>query len=442
MSALHLGTLAHLKANPFVAADALEIVESGALLVDAAGRIVRAGARAELAALAPEAEIVEHGASWLLPGLVDGHIHFPQHYATAAYGRHLLDWLDRSILPAETAYADAELAERTARRFVRRLLACGTTTALAFGSQFLHANLSLFDAAAEAGLRLIAGMTLMDLGGPEILLQSVESARDHAETLIARCRGESLLRYAVTPRYALSCSPEMMELCADLLKRYPETYLQTHINESRGEIEAVMAHYADCRDYLEVYERFGLVTERTVLAHDIHVSDAQLERLARARCAVCHCPSSNLYLGSGLFPLARHIEQGVSVCMGTDIGAGTRFSLWENLSDAYKIQQLQGYTLDAARLLYLGTLAGAESLRLSHETGNFAADKRADFLVLNPDANPYLGERLERCANPENQLFCLLHLATEREIEETYVGGKRVYRNSSEEDAVVAFFDL
>lgn len=432
MTVLHLGTVAHLKADPFRdPAGALEIVESGALLVDAQGRIVRVGTRRELAASAPEAEIVEHGAAWLLPGSIDGHVHFPQYAATAAYGRHLLDWLERSILPAETAYADAELAERTARRFVRRLLACGTTTALVFGSQFRHANLSLFDAAADAGLRLIAGATLMDRGGPASLLQTVAQARDHAEELIARCRGERLSHYAVTPRYALSCSAGMMDLCADLLRRHPEIYVQTHINESLGEIEAVMAHYADCRDYLEVYERFGLVTDRTVLAHDIHVSDAQLQRLARAGCAVCHCPSSNLYLGSGLFPLMRHIEHGVRVCMGTDIGAGTRFSVWENLSDAYKIQQLQGHTLNAAQLLYLGTLGGAEALRLAHETGNFEAGKSADFLVLRPEANAWLGERLERCAQPEDRLFCLLHLATEREIAATYVAGRQVYRQAA-----------
>jgi guanine deaminase len=428
MSALHKGRLAHLRGNPFAEADALEVFLAGALLVDEAGRVQAAGASADIPVAGAGMEIIDHGDAWLLPGLVDGHIHFPQYYATAAYGGSLLEWLERSILPAETAYADPMLAAAAAQSFVRHLLSAGTTTALVFGSQFLPANLALFDAAEAAGLRLIAGMTLMDQGGPEILWHSIGQAQADAETLIARCQASELLHYAITPRYALSCSPALLELCADLLRRHPETYLQTHINESRGEIAAVMGHFRDCQDYLEVYERFGLVTERTVLAHNIHASDSELERLARARCAVCHCPASNLYLGSGLFPLARHLAHGIKLCMGTDIGAGTRFSIWENLSDAYKIQQLQGNTLDAAELLYLATLGGAEALRLAHDIGNFQAGKSADFIVLDPVENPYLQARLAYCEQPQDQLFCLLHLAAERDIQAAYVRGRAVFK--------------
>jgi guanine deaminase len=202
-----------------------------------------------------------------------------------------------------------------------------------------------------------------------------------------------------------------------------------HINENRGEIAAVLGHYTEAGDYLATYERFGLVTERTVLAHNIHVGDAELARLAQAGCAVCHCPSSNLYLGSGLFPLARHVRQGVNVAVGTDIGAGTSFSVWRNLSDAYKIQQLQGETLDAAGLLYLGTLGGAEALRLERETGNFAPGKSADFFALAPGEDAYLAERLRRCDSLEARLFCLLHLAAERHVAATYVRGRRTGRD-------------
>ncbi len=430
MSTVYLGTIAHLRADPFLSPDALEIIEAGALWVGEDGCILACGERGPILATAVGARIENHGNAWLLPGLVDGHIHFPQYFATAAYGGQLLDWLYQSILPAETAYADAEFARETAGRFIRHLLSAGTTTAMVFGSQFFQANQALFDEAKTRGIRLIAGATLMDLPGPGIpasLLATPQKAKEEAEILIGFCSNEPLLHYAITPRYALSCSPKMLELCAELLQKYPETYLQTHINENRGEIEAVMGHYADASDYLEVYERFGLVAGRTLLAHNIHPKARELEAMARAGCSVCHCPSSNLYLGSGLFPLNAHVEHGIPVALGTDIGAGTSFSIWRNLSDAYKIQQLQHHSLDAARLLYLGTLGGAKALRLDHETGNFDPGKCADFFVLEPNEEGYLRERLRRCSSLEERLFCLLHLATERQVAATFVGGRQVY---------------
>lgn len=432
---VYLGTLAHLKTNPFHHPDALEIIQGGALWVDEDGRIVDYGERQVVLAKVPEARIEDYGNAWLLPGLVDGHIHFPQYYATAAYGGQLLDWLAQSILPVETAYADPEFAQVAAGRFINHLLACGTTAALVFGSQFFQANQALFQAAGQVGIRLIAGATLMDLpapGIPDALLVSLRQAEEEAGALMDLCRNQPLLRYALTPRYALSCSKAMMEWCADLLRAHPETYLQTHINENHGEIAAVLRHFQDARDYLDVYERFGLVTERTMLAHNIHASDLELERIARAGCAVCHCPSSNLYLGSGLFPLARHARQGIRVAIGTDIGAGTSFSVWRNLSDAYKIQQLQSTTLDAAALLYLGTLGGAEALRLEGETGNFAPEKSADFFVLEPGEEGYLAERLRHCESLKQRLFCLLHLAGEREVLATFVRGRRAYAAGEE----------
>lgn len=431
MATVYLGTLAHLRANPFESAQALEIIETGALWVDDAGRIIDHGEKSQILPRVAGAKVEDFGDGWLIPGLVDAHVHFPQYYATAAYGGQLLEWLVHSILHAETAYADEDFAQATAGRFVNQLLACGTTTAMVFGSQFFQANEALFQVAINAGMRLIAGPTLMDVpapGIPESLLVPLAQARDEAETFIRRYQSEPLLHYAITPRYALSCSPPMMEMCADLLRAHPETYLQTHINENRGEIQAVLGHFVKARDYLEVYERFGLVTDRTLLAHNIHASEAELTRIGAANCSVCHCPSSNLFLGSGLFPLTAHLQHGINVGIGTDIGAGTSFSLWRNLSDAYKIQQLQGITLDSAGLLYLGTLGGAKALRLDHETGNFEAGKSADFFVLDMAEELYLAERLRRCESLAERLFCMLHLASERAVHATWVHGRKVYR--------------
>jgi guanine deaminase len=428
VNVLYLGKLAHLRDDPFKFEKALEIIERGALLVSDEGRILAAGEQAEIKAQSDDARVVDFGDAWLLPGLVDGHCHFPQHYATASHGKDLLDWLQRSVFPAEMRYADARYASDAAISFVQRLLACGTTTATAFGSQFIDANMALFSAARNSGLRLIAGMTMMDRGAPETLLQSPADAGNQADALIAHIRGEPLLHYAVTPRFPLSCSHEMLELCDDLLRRHSDAYLQTHINESQGEIAAVRAGFTDAADYLAIYERYGLVGPRSLMAHDIHVSDDQLARLGGSGCAVCHCPTSNLYLGSGLFPLRRHLAFGIPVAVGTDIGAGTRHSLWQELSEVYKVQQLQDFGLDAARLLYLGTLGGARALRLGDETGNFETGKSADFWVLDDSENPYLTERLRHCDSWEDQLFCLLHLAGPGEVKATFVAGRTAHR--------------
>jgi len=426
MAALHLGKLAHLLGDPLTGAEFLEIVEHGALLVDDRGRILAAGDRADLEDRAGAACRVDHGSAWLLPGLVDGHSHFPQYHVTAAPGADLLDWLERSVFPAEARFVEEEYARAVAAAFVDRLLACGTTTAMVFGSQFVGANLALFDAAKAAGLRLIAGMTVMDRGAPKALLHKLNQARDGMEYLISHVQGDPLLHYAITPRFAPVCTAALLELCGDLHRAYPDSYVQTHINENPAEIRRTAELFPKERDYLAVYQHFGLIGRRSMLAHDIHVSDDQLQRIAYAQCGVCHCPTSNLYLGSGLFPLQRHVERGIAVAVGTDIGAGTRFSLWQELAEVYKLQQLQNYRLDTARLLYLGTLGGAVALELDQETGNFEAGKSADFLVLAPADCPYMAERLDRCESHEEQLFCLLHLATEREIRATYLAGRMV----------------
>lgn len=425
---IHTGVLAHLRGNPFSRDNALDIVPDGALAVDPAGRIAAAGERSQILALYPDGTVADHGKDWLIPGLVDGHLHFPQFYATAAYGNGLLDWLERSVFPAEAAFLDEAFAARTAERFVARLLASGTTMALVFGSEYYPANAALFEAAKKSGLRLIAGMTLMNRNAPPALLQTIDQAVDGMERLMALCTGEPRLHYAVTPRWPLACTEELMAICGEILRGHPECYLQTHINENPAEIATVRAAFPDSPHYLDAYDRFGLIGPRTVLAHSIHSTDAELSRMAEVGCAVCHCPTSNLYLGSGLFPLRRHLEHGIPVAMGTDIGAGTQFSVWRELAEAYKVQQLQGFRVNAAQLLYLATLGGAKALQLDHETGNFEPGKSADFFVLGYEEDNYLTARLHRCGSAEEQLFCLLHLAGEAQVRATYVQGESVTR--------------
>jgi guanine deaminase len=421
---LHIGTVAYLRGNPFESEQALDILQPGALVVTHDGRIQDVGEHDLLLSAFPHGTVVDHGSAWIFPGLIDAHLHFPQFYATAGAGHGLLDWLNRTVFPAEMAYIDEEFAAITARNFIKKLLASGTTTAFVFGSQFFHANLSLLEAAEQIGLRLISGMTLMDRNAPPELLQNLDQITGQIEQLRARCRANPLLHYAITPRFALSCSPELLRLCGYFLNAYPETYLQTHINETAAEIEAVHEAFPDHRTYTEVYEHFGLLTARSLFAHSVHSSDHELVRLAATGCTVCHCPTSNLYLGSGLFPMRRHLHHGIKLALGSDIGAGTRFSIWRELAEAYKIQQLQGFRLNAAQLLYLATLGAAVALQLGKETGNFEEGKSADFFVLDYEEDDYLNNRLKHCDSLEDQLFCLLQLADESHIKRTYVQGK------------------
>lgn len=424
---LHLGTLAHVTGNPHLKKGALVIIEDGALLLDGGGNIVYAGPKQDLPP-GNQATVINHGQAWLLPGLVDGHIHFPQFYATAANGKELLDWLNRSIFPAEAQLAQKTYARSLARDFVAHLLAMGTTTALVFGSQFQHANEALFAEAANQGMRLIAGMTMMDRMGPDALLVSPEQARDQAELLIDLVRDEPLLNYAVTPRFAISCSPKMLKTCGDLVGAHDGIYIQTHINENHEEIKTTADMFPQAPHYLGIYDDCGLLTPRTVLAHNIHASDAEMDLLAERGSAVCHCPASNAYLGSGLFPMLRHLEREIPLLMGTDIGAGTHFSILSELGETYKVQQLQRYRLDPATLLYLGTLAGAEALHLAHKTGNFALGKQADFLVLDPTRETYLQQRLTHTNDPCDRLFVLLNMAGPQHIVRTVVAGRTVYQ--------------
>lgn len=428
---LILGNIAHLKGNPFDQSKALEVLEKGALLVDGDGTVADLGPKETLLKNYPEATCRDFGNAWLLPGFIDGHSHFPQLNAIASQAGTLLHWLETQIFPAEIALADPTHAAQLAERFVRRLLGSGTTTAMVYGSQYLHANLSLFEAAEQAGLNLLSGMTLMDRGGPQELLQSPQDAYDHSLQLAQLAETQNCVQYVITPRFALTSSPELLDVCQALASALPDAYIQTHINESLEEIESTARAFPKSADYLGVYEAYGLLRPGAVLAHNIHATNSELKRIAASGTAVCHCPNSNLFLGSGLFPLQRHLDAGVKVLMGTDIGAGLRFSLLEELCEAYKVQKLQGQSLAAEQLLYLATFGAAKALHIDHLVGNFEHGKRADFVILQPARDPYLAQRIAAAPDASAALFCLIMLGNQHILEETHVAGKVVYRNGA-----------
>jgi guanine deaminase len=417
----------HTPGNPFRDEDALEAFPDGGLLI-AEGRIQALGDYRSLQAAYPQVETRDLRTGFILPGFVDVHTHFPQMRIIGGLGHTLLDWLEQCALPEEARMADALYARRVAREFVDGLVRNGTTTALVFGAHFAPATAALFDTAASAGIRLISGLVLSDQGLPPVLHQTPQAAYEQSKELIQRYHGTRGRFYAVTPRFALSCSEAMLEICRSLLDEHPGVLFQTHLNENINEIREVVRRYPSARDYLDVYEQFQLVRPSGVFAHNVHPDDSQLDRLSYLSAGVAYCPCSNAALGSGFFPLRRHLRAGVRFALGTDVGAGTGLSMLKEGLQAYLLQRLDtlGYPLTPAHLLYLSTRAGAELLGMDAETGDLTPGKAADFVHLQaPEGSP-LEAAVQRAGSPEQILAALFTLGSSQCVKEVRVAGQVV----------------
>jgi guanine deaminase len=427
--------LFHTPRNPFRNGNALESYPDGGLLIRK-GRVAGCGDYTGLRDANPEVPVIDLRGGFLLPGFVDTHTHFPQLRVLGGLGRSLLDWLEHCALPEEARMADHSHACRVARGFVRALASHGTTTALVFGAHFAPATAALFEAAEIAGLRIASGQVLSDrLLRPE-LHQAPERAYRESRLLIDRFHRNGRLTYAVTPRFALSTSEAMLEVCQTLLREHKGLLFQTHLNENVQEIAEVARLFPWASDYLAVYERFGLNRANAVMAHNVHPTDSELDRLASSGAAIAHCPCSNAALGSGLFPLKRHVNAGVRCTLGTDVGGGTGFGMLKEGLQAYLLQRIapDGMLLDAGHLLYLATLAGAGALGLSNEIGDFRPGKSADFVYLRPPADSPLAAVLEREQNPERVLAAIFTLAGTESIREVRLEGSVVYRSAGAEE--------
>jgi guanine deaminase len=425
--------LFHTPSNPFRDDHALESHADGGLLIRN-GRVAGCGDYQSLRGAHPDAVVTDLRGGFLLPGLIDAHTHFPQLRVLGDMGRSLLDWLEHRALPEEARMADRTYACGIARAFVHSLVSHGTTTALVFGAHFASATAALFEAAEAEGLRIASGQVFSDrLLRPE-LHQTPEQALRDATVLIQRFHGNGRLRYAVTPRFAPSTSEAMLEVCQTLLNEHPGLLLQTHINEDLHEIAEVARLFPWASDYLAVYERFGLCRKNAVMAHNVHPTDSQLERLASSGTSIAHCPCSNAALGSGLFPMRRHLNAGVRCALGTDVGGGTGFGLLKEGLQAYLLQRItpDGMLLDAGHLLYLATLAGAEALGLGDEVGDFRTGKAADFVYLRPPENSPLAAVLEREEDASSVLAAIFTLAGAESLREVRIEGSVVYRAPAE----------
>ena len=420
----------HTPSNPFRNDNALESYSDGGVLV-CDGKVVACGDYSEIHAAHPEVPTTDLRGGFLLPGFVDTHIHFPQLHVLGGLGRQLLDWLEYVALPEEARMAEHGYACRTARAFVNALAAHGTTTALVFGAHFAGATASLFEAAGKSGLRIVSGMVLSDRRLRPELHQLPENAYRESADLIRRFHGQGRLLYAVTPRFALSVSEAMLEVCQTLLRENPGVRFQTHLNENRQEIAEVAQLFPWASDYLNVYERFQLGGRGAVMAHNVHPSDSEVERLAASGTAISHCPCSNAALGSGLFPLRRHIAAGVKCALGTDVGGGTGFGMLKEGLQAYLLQRLtpDGVLLSPGHLLYLATRAGAEALGMEHEIGDFSPGKAADLVYLRPPENSSLAAVIEQTGDRDRILAALFTLGGAESVREVRVEGAAVYRS-------------
>ena len=371
----------------------------------------------------------DYGDNIVMPGFIDPHIHFPQLRMLAAPGKDLLDWLTRFTFPEEARYADFDYAALNAKTFLNTLFANGTTAAMAFCSVHKACADALFGEAQTRNMALVTGKTMMDRNAlPAVHDDATTGGRD-SEALYKAWHCKGRLRYAISPRFAITSTEAQLKVSGELLKSYPDALMQTHLSESPGEIAWIKSLFPNDRDYTAVYERFGLVNDHGLFAHGVHLSESECQRLHAAGATIAHCPTSNNFLGSGLMSM-QHLskkERPVSIAVATDIGGGTSYSMLTTLGEAYKVQMLTGYKPTAVELFRMATRGNAECLRIDHEIGALEAGKFADIVVLDQQATPVLAARQDLSQSLEDMLFALAILGDDRAIRATYVAGEKVH---------------
>ena len=432
-STLVRGRVLHFLADPGVQNDpaSWQYFEDGALLIED-GRIRNCGSWDSIIAALPTltqhtAKLYDYRDKLILPGFVDCHVHYPQLRVMGSFGRQLLDWLADYTFPAEASFADPEVAKATARFFLDRLLANGTTTASVFATVHAHSVDAFFSAAQSRRLRMLCGKVMMDRNCPDNLRDTADSSARDCAALIDRWHGKGRLRYSLTPRFAITSTPAQLEVTGELYRSKPDLHLQSHLSENLAEMEAVRELFPDSRHYLDVYDSFGLLGPRAIYGHGIHLSDAERARLADTQTAIAFCPTSNRFLGSGHFDYNTSTAAGVPVGLATDVGGGTSLSMIRTQAAAYEVSQMLHTPVSAMRSLYTATLGGARALALDDHIGNFTVGKEADFTVLDAQAQPELRFRTSFASALEEQIFALMILGDDRCVHATHVLGDRIH---------------
>ncbi|MBD2259717.1 guanine deaminase [Pseudanabaena sp. FACHB-2040] len=418
--------------DPFYTSEAESVrYFSDGLLVVEQGRLKALGDYDKLKPQYAGVPVEDYSGKLITPGFIDLHIHFPQTEMIAAYGEQLLEWLDTYTFPTESKFKDRAYAQQVASLFLDELLRNGTTTAVVLAAVYPESADAFFEEADRRRLRMVAGKVMMDRNAPDFLLDTAVSSYQDSKTLIEKWHGHNRLLYAVTPRFAPTSTPEQLQLAAKLLQEYPGTYLHTHLSENVAEVAWVKELFPDCQGYLDVYDQVGLVGERSLFAHCIQLTEAEFERLAAAKATIAFCPTSNLFLGSGLFKLekAKSVDCPIRLGLATDVGAGTSFSMLQTANEAYKVAQLRQQKLSPFQALFLATLGGARALALDDKIGSFAVGREADFVVLDPRSTPVMAFRNAE-ASPASlieladRLFSLVIMGDDRAVQATYILGE------------------
>ncbi len=405
---------------------ALRYEEDGGLLVDE-GRIVAAGAYAEVEAKAgADVEIIDHRPNLILPGFVDTHAHMPQMQVIASYGAELLDWLNKYTFPEETRFSDPDHARRIAGLFLDELVRQGTTTVAAYCSVHRESAEAFFAAAHARDMLTVGGKVMMDRNAPDGLRDTPQSAYDDSKALIAAWHGKGRQLYAITPRFAITSTPEQMEVAGALMREHPDLHMQTHLSENHAEIAFTLELYPEARDYTDVYARYGLLGRRALFGHCIHLSEREADALADSGSVAVFCPTSNLFLGSGLFDYQRYRRRGrpLRTAIATDVGGGTNYSMLRTMDEGYKVIALAGEKLDPLGSFWQATRGNAEALSLAERIGTLEPGSDADIVVLDSGATPAMRIRRERVTTLAEELFLLQTLGDDRAVVETYIAGR------------------
>lgn len=430
---LYRGEVFYFKTSPLESDNSYCYYPEGALAVSE-GKVIEAGPYDVLKVKYANARLTDYSGKLLMPGFIDSHVHYPQSEMIGMYGRQLLDWLNEYTFPTEEDFGCKEYAERVARFFINELFRNGTTSCMAYATVHKISVDALFSVASEHNMRMLTGKVLMNRNAPDALTDTEESGEADTRSLIEAWHNKGRNSYVITPRFSITSTPGQLISAARLHEEYPDTYIQTHLSENRNEIVSTLALSPECGDYLGVYERAGLVTDRSVFGHCIHLSDSECRRMAEAGAIVAHCPTSNLFLGSGLFDMQQANRIGLKTTLATDVGGGTSFSLFRTMDESYKIQQLNGYSMSVFEALYKCTRGTAKALKLDDRIGSFEPGREADFIVIDYAATPSQSARQDLLKRKdkwtlENKLFGLQTLGDDRNIVATYVMGKCVYES-------------
>ncbi len=428
MSDLIIGQTLTFAADPFTEGpDAARHDSHGGVLVE--GGVIRAlGPAAALRNAHPGARVHDYGKRLISAGFVDAHIHYPQTAIIASWGKRLIDWLNTYTFPEEMRFADPAYAAKAAETCIDLMLAQGTTTFCSYATIHPASVDALFTEAQRRGMRVLAGKTCMDRHAPEGLRDTPQSAYDDSKALLERWHGQDRLSYVITPRFAPTSSVEQLEALGALWAEFPDCLMQTHLSEQTEEIAWVGSLFPEARDYLDVYERFGLIGHGALFGHAIHLEPRERARLREAGAALIHCPTSNAFIGSGLFDMAGLKAEGQRVGLASDVGGGSSFSMLRTMASAYEIGQLRGTALHPAQLWWLATAGSAAALGMERQIGRLAPGMEADLVVLDLESTPAIAQRARRAETLWEALFPTIMMGDDRAIAATWVHGRPVVR--------------